>query len=548
MKPAFFIYLVLAGTLLLSCKSGKKKVTLESLILEMTEKQNLTYFPEVQFSHKQQSSYNRKSIAPDKPGWDANADMSHFIRVEQNNGRREFVMFDAAGPGAVVRWWMTFYVAQNGTIRVYLDNDSIPSIEGKPAKVLSGDMLTGPPFAVSVHQGVPVREIGRDMDYNFYLPIPFGIHCKITYQCDSLQLTPEGNYFPDVFYNIGYRLYQADTRVETFTMQALEKAKPMLEKAKENLMNSRPQPVEEKAFEKELLPGDSLTIDFERNNRAVNLISVDIQGTDSLQYLRSTVLSASFDGIQTVWVPIGEFFGTGYRMYKHKTWMNETLGDGKMESRWIMPFQKNYLLKIINYGIGKVKVNGKVSLTSYEWKPNSMYFGAAWHEYFHIISKDEQGQDLNFVDIKGKGVYAGDQITVFNTSYEWWGEGDEKIFVDGETFPSCFGTGTEDYYGYAFGRPNPFSHPFISQPVGDGNEGNSSNGGLTVNMRHRSLDAIPFKQSINANMELWHWAAAPLNYAITTYWYVKLPFNINIKPDIKSVQNPVAQSTADFIK
>jgi len=177
-----------------------------------------------------------------------------------------------------------------------------------------------------------------------------------------------------------------------------------------------------------------------------------------------------------------------------------------------------------------------------------MYFGAAWHEYFHIISKDEQGQDLNFVDIKGKGVYAGDQITVFNTSYEWWGEGDEKIFVDGETFPSCFGTGTEDYYGYAFGRPNPFSHPFISQPVGDGNEGNSSNGGLTVNMRHRSLDAIPFKQSINANMELWHWAAAPLNYAITTYWYVKLPFNINIKPDIKSVQNPVAQSTADFIK
>lgn len=32
----------------------------------------------------------------------------------------------------------------------------------------------------------------------------------------------------------------------------------------------------------------------------------------------------------------------------------------------------------------------------------------------------------------------------------WWGEGDEKFFVDGEKFPSSFGTGSEDYIGYAW--------------------------------------------------------------------------------------------------
>lgn len=32
----------------------------------------------------------------------------------------------------------------------------------------------------------------------------------------------------------------------------------------------------------------------------------------------------------------------------------------------------------------------------------------------------------------------------------WWGEGDEKLFVDGEKFPSTFGTGSEDYVGYAW--------------------------------------------------------------------------------------------------
>ena len=41
------------------------------------------------------------------------------------------------------------------------------------------------------------------------------------------------------------------------------------------------------------------------------------------------------------------------------------------------------------------------------------------------------------------------------------GEGDEKVYVDGETFPSHFGTGTEDYYGYAWGRYEPWiNHPF----------------------------------------------------------------------------------------
>ena len=150
--------------------------------------------------------------------------------------------------------------------------------------------------------------------------------------------------------------------------------------------------------------------------------------------------------------------------------------------------------------------------------------------------------DLNFIDIKGKGVYAGDQITLFNNTYEWWGEGDEKIFVDGETFPSSFGTGSEDYYGYSFGRQEPFSHPFISQPVGTGN----MSWGPTVNMRHRSLDAIPFSRSISSNIELWHWASIRMNYALTTFYYIMPPFSINITPDIESVKHPVVLSKIDF--
>ena len=67
-------------------------------------------------------------------------------------------------------------------------------------------------------------------------------------------------------------------------------------------------------------------------------------------------------------------------------------------------------------------------------------------------------------------MYVGDCLTLFNTVYAWRGEGDEKIYVDGESFPSHFGTGTEDYYGYAWCRPERFTgHPFIAQPDGSGN-------------------------------------------------------------------------------
>ena len=59
------------------------------------------------------------------------------------------------------------------------------------------------------------------------------------------------------------------------------------------------------------------------------------------------------------------------------------------------------------------------------------------------------------------------------------------MYVDGETFPSHFGTGTEDYYGYAWGRYEPWiNHPFVAQPIGDGCYAHI---GLAQNTRVRSF-------------------------------------------------------------
>jgi hypothetical protein len=106
-------------------------------------------------------------------------------------------------------------------------------------------------------------------------------------------------------------------------------------------------------------------------------------------------------------------------------------------------------------------------------------------------------------------------LTVFNRVPDWWGEGDEKIYVDGEKFPSHFGTGTEDFYGYAYGDTHLFSHPFHAQTRCDG----PGNQGFTCITRERSLDAIPFNQSFKLDLEIWHWKATQVMYSATSYWY-----------------------------
>jgi hypothetical protein len=110
------------------------------------------------------------------------------------------------------------------------------------------------------------------------------------------------------------------------------------------------------------------------------------------------------------------------------------------------------------------------------------------------------------------------------------GEGDEKIYVDGETFPSHFGTGTEDYYGYAWCCPIPFVHPFHGQPRADGHKHGDNNWGHTTVSRVRALDAIPFTKSFKFDMEIWHWRECEEAYAATTFFYAAPGATTNRQP------------------
>jgi len=199
-----------------------------------------------------------------------------------------------------------------------------------------------------------------------------------------------------------------------------------------------------------------------------------------------------------------------------------------------------------NLGEQQVAVsNAFAAYDTWKWNSRSMYFGAIWQQYTGVLAgPHDEALDMNYVTVHGKGVFVGDALAIFNTTRDWWGEGDEKIYVDGEIFPSHFGTGTEDYYGYAWCRPEVFTdHPYIAQPQGAG----SFAVALSVNSRYRALDAIPFNQSIQVDMELWPWGKSRYNFAPVAIWYALPGACIHPEPHPDDARLPVAQKREDII-
>src|SRR5678816_2319496 len=138
-----------------------------------------------------------------------------------------------------------------------------------------------------------------------------------------------------------------------------------------------------------------------------------------------------------------------------------------------MPFRNKVVLRLINKGNEKVSGSLVVSTGNWKWDKASMYFHADYKRMDKFSTEPRTGKDFNYLRLKSKtGVYAGDLLQVNKAVGGWWGEGDEKIYIDGSTFPDDFGTGSEDYYGYAWGHPETFNHIFTAQPIGNANLSN----------------------------------------------------------------------------
>ena len=510
--------------------SQESAVTLETLLDEMVDRGRLARFPSPEYRLRQQSSYDRGSKSPEDPrGWFANRDRGHFIRTEVNNGRKEWVLMEHQGAGAMVRTWMpdpriTPMVlsgrrkapAELGRLRIYLDGKPVPALEGPPYDLLNGTTITSYPFG---HKSLSSAVS--------YLPIPWAEGCKIT-----MDVEPQ-------YYIFTYREYTEPTKVKTFTMDDLRSTEEEMKRIGDMLANPRNTSGNSYgSLNKSIEPKGELSVELPAGTRAVRTLSVKLGSYDDPQVTRSVVLKIMFDGQETVWCPVGDFFGTGVGLHPFKGWYRTVAKDGAMTCRWVMPYQRSAEASLLNLHDQTVQAQLNIAVGDWDWDDRSMYFHGSWRHEPNI--KTMPRSDWNYITLKGRGVYVGDTLTIWNPKQIWWGEGDAKIWVDGESFPSIFGTGTEDYYAYSYGGQNRrfYEHPFHAQVRVMNFDQNYREEipivrvtqGYSTETRTRAIDSMPFGESLQVDMEIWHWAECEMNYNAATYWYARPGATCNVGP------------------
>lgn len=554
MKYINLFILALSGLIVFAPVSLAKSevVTTESLLREMQDRKSLAQFPSPAYELKQSGSYDRRSVLKDASGWYSNDDWSMFDYIDRSNGREEYVLMDQAGPGAIVRFWMTFS-GNNcglGTLRIYVDDMKKPVISGSAFDVLSGGLVCDAPLSYSAS---PLSDYNR-RGHNLYYPVLYSERCKVTYESANVYVgtEPEKRRNSEhVYYNVDYRKYASNVKVQPFSTAELKKNAALAVEVNKGLARLDEYVKGRKGrttpFEATVKAGGEYRVEL-TGSRAITSFATCLDAPDRAQALRSTVIEILFDGQSTVWCPLGDFFGTGYKDIYTRTWMS-SVSQGRYRSCWVMPFKTSCEIVFHNYGAEDVILrDGEVETEPWSWNERSMYFGANWEGHSHYFTGDGLGRtkpkDVAFTRLHGKGVYVGDAVALFDTNNGWWGEGDEKIYVDGESFPSCIGTGTEDYFGYAWCKPEVFTdHPYIAQPSGSGN----LSIGYTSNSRYRGLDRIPFNERLDFDMEIWHWTESIINYASTSFWYIRPDGACTLERNVDEVKEKVALKRSDII-
>jgi hypothetical protein len=475
-------------------------VSLSSLLVEMDNLAALAEYPDPPFTCKQFSSYDRASVsADDQKTWFANGDAGKYIRTEIRNGQKEFVMMDAAGPGCIVRIWSA---NAGGVLRIYLDGNEKPTLEMNMQDAMDGKHE---PF-LAPFAGVHSR------GWNLYFPFPYAKHCKAT--------TTDGK----IYYHVNYRTYPADTPVASFAMDQIGKVKGRMETigrrlAKPYTSNLPPDNATAKTIRLlQLSPGESKVIADLKAPAAVFEFEAALDAANVREALRHVILEITFDGESkpNVLCPLGDFFGSSPDINPYESLPLQVHESGEMRCKWFMPFAKSCKITVINRGRDEVGLRGRITTVPYRWTARSMHFQAKWRAENNMPTRPFH--DWTFVKCNGKGVFVGDMLSVANPVRGWWGEGDEKIYVDGEKFPSHFGTGSEDYFGYAWCCPELFVHCYHNQPRCDG----PGNYGLTSVNRFHVIDKIPFTKQFQFDIEAWHSNAnTKVSYNATSYWYAR---------------------------
>ncbi len=218
------------------------------------------------------------------------------------------------------------------------------------------------------------------------------------------------------------------------------------------------------------------------------------------------ILRMYWDGGEhpAVEAPLGDFFGAGFGLRREvRSIPIQVEGGDGYNSYWQMPFFTRALITVTNEGKKNVRsFYYHIDYTEVDsLPPGTAYFCAQYRQEF----PETQGKDYLILDAEGQGHYVGTVMSVRSRSPFWFGEGDARIYVDGDTTPTIQGTGTEDYFLSAWGLNEHLFPYFGCTYLSD----DPSNLGVRATMyRWHIDDPLRFTESLRFEIEHTGWISA----------------------------------------
>ena len=271
----------------------------------------------------------------------------------------------------------------------------------------------------------------------------------------------------------------------------------------------------------------------------------NIEGEGAIQQIwmtptgkwRYTILRIYWDDQEnpSVECPIGDFFSATWQSYAPVSSLPVCVNPGSaFNCYWEMPFRKRCRMTVTNLDKDEMTLFYQINYTLTKVPADCAYF----HAQFRRVNPLPYKQVYTILDgVKGRGHYVGTVMSIGVNNNGWWGEGEIKFFMDGDTeWPTICGTGAEDYFcgSYNFESPEtkqyaPFNTPYaglhqVLKP--DGVYKSQMRFGL---YRWHIMDPVRFEQDLRITIQAlgWRsdWTYLPLqdDYSSVAYWYQTLP-------------------------
>ncbi|MFC1452102.1 glycoside hydrolase family 172 protein [Verrucomicrobiota bacterium] len=289
-------------------------------------------------------------------------------------------------------------------------------------------------------------------------------------------------------------------------------------------------------------------------------------------HFRECLLRITWDNAKqpSVVCPVGDFFGLGHGiansyeslLFSASTRFNGQFNKGcALNSHVEMPFRERAVVEIVNesdelhrmwFYIDYETTNSLPEDTGYlhsefrrtnpfgGWGPEIPANGTG-SGFSDIANKERDAWNNNYVilETKGRGHYLGCNLSVTNFRADWWGEGDDMIWVDGYKWPpDLHGTGSEDYLSQAWGmQDNAYLRNGSSIFEGRTTLAPSSTpwmeGGYQTSYVHHIENPVRFTREIKVTIEHGHANHLANEMSSVAYWYASSPTGVIAPPPVE---------------